>query len=340
MLNEYGASGSATYAVEMSGIDPMMAVLPDNNFNQITARNVRDIVYTLWENGGGGGGEFFYTQTAPLNEKSTSGVGGISSGRTFSQVPLQQLFDEMFFPPLANEYSISGGTDNLFGTPNVTANIVVSFKQKNDKSFSQPYVTVTSARGAAWSGHNIQLSPPPDVPPGKNTSGGRTYNNQAADANQVTTWTLNVKEGGVSLSPKTTQVTWYLNRYYGVVNFAQFDSDFDLTSARAKTQIGYTTIAQLLPFVGFNRISLTGTKQKNPLSSVTFTNPNGYHVWMAWPSTDFGDGIPNKFIFNNNEVTVFTKLAVGDFVNEQNYSTSYTLWVSNKKQSSITISIE
>ena len=105
-MAEYGLSGSATYSVELSGLDSMMQVLPDNNYNQISARNLRDVVYTLWLNGGGGG-SFSYTQGPPVEDKSTIGVGGIPANRNFVDVPLQTFLDEMLFPPLDNEYSIS-----------------------------------------------------------------------------------------------------------------------------------------------------------------------------------------------------------------------------------------
>jgi hypothetical protein len=342
MLNEYGASGSATYAVMMNGIDPMMAVLPDNDYNQISARNLRDVVYTLWETGGGAG-EFFYTQTAPLDEKSTIGVGGISANRTFEQVPLQQLFDEMFFPPLDNSYSISGGGSYLFGEPNVTITVTVTFDQKNVKNFSDASVTLTSTRNVApYNGTNIGAS---NVPTGKGTSAVTNYPNQLADSNQTTTWTLNAKENGVQLTAKTTQVTWFLNRYYGVVNLNSLDpagtSDFDLTSSYAKNTLTYENIANAyLPFTGPNRISISGTKLGSKLQTISFNNPNGYHLWMAWPSTDYGDGIPNRFVVLGLEANSFTKLKTGTFVNEKGYGTEYTLFVSNKKNSSITLTIE
>ena len=48
-MSTYGLSGSATYSQTLTGLDEMMSVIPDNLSNQITARNVRDIVLTLYE---------------------------------------------------------------------------------------------------------------------------------------------------------------------------------------------------------------------------------------------------------------------------------------------------
>ena len=114
-MSEYGLSGSATYAVTYDTFDKLMDVLPDNDVQQITAQTMRNVVYTLWENGGGGGaGSFSYTQTAPLTQVSTSTVGGIGPGRTFSNVPLQTLFDQMFFPAVGTVYSISTSPPSCF----------------------------------------------------------------------------------------------------------------------------------------------------------------------------------------------------------------------------------
>ena len=214
-MAEYGLSGSATYSVELSGLDSMMQVLPDNNYNQISARNLRDVVYTLWLNGGGGG-SFSYTQGPPVEDKSTIGVGGIPANRNFFDVPLQTLFDEMFFPPLDNEYSITANASFEFGDPNPTMNISVTLNQKNDTNFTLASVTPTSTR-SAWVYNNVALSPP-TLPTGKNDSKTTPYGAQPVDQNYVTTYTLSVRQGTLPLQTAFVKATWFLYRYYGVIN--------------------------------------------------------------------------------------------------------------------------
>ena len=100
-------------------------------------------------------------------------------------------------------------------------------------------------------------------------------------------------------------------------------------------------VSKWSPFVNFEVVDLSvnQSKQPNELSSVTFTNPGAYHIFMAWPATDYTAGVPSKFIFNNNEVNIFTLLKTQNLANQNGYSTSYKFFISNKKQSSITLSI-
>jgi hypothetical protein len=330
-MNEYGLSGSATYSVELSGLDEMMKILPNNDYNQISARNLRDVVYTLWLNGGGGGGSFSYTQGPPLTDKSTIGVGGIPANRNFVDVPLQTLFDEMFFPPLDNEYSITANASFEYGAPNPTMNISVTLNQKNDTNFTLASVTPTSTR-SAWAYNNVALSPP-TLPTGKNDSKTTPYGAQPVDQNYETTYSLVVKQGTVTFPARAVKATWFLYRYYGVINLTSaYGDEFDVSKA-SNSQL--TDIRNAL---------VTGTvinqsKQANQLSSVTYTNPGAYHIFMAWPATDYTAGVPSKFIFNNNEVNIFTLLKTENLANQNGYSSSYKFFISNKKQSSITLSI-
>lgn len=332
-MAEYGLSGSATYSVELSGLDSMMQVLPDNNYNQISARNLRDVVYTLWLNGGGGGGSFSYTQGPPVEDKSTIGVGGIPANRNFIDVALQTLFDEMFFPPLDNEYSITANASFEYGTSNPTMNISVTLNQKNDTNFTLASVTPTSTRGNVWTPNGQALSPSPTLPTGKNDSKTTPYGAQPVDQNYVTTYTLSVRQGTLPLQTAFVKATWFLYRYYGVINLtSRYGDEFDISKASPQqlddirdALVGGTVINQ--------------SKQSNELSSVTFDNPGAFHIFMAWPATDYTAGVPSKFIFNNNEVNIFTLLKTQNLANQNGYSTSYKFFISNKKQSSITLSI-
>jgi hypothetical protein len=45
----FGSTGSATYLQTLGGLGDMMNVLPDNTGNQITPRNVRDVVLMLYD---------------------------------------------------------------------------------------------------------------------------------------------------------------------------------------------------------------------------------------------------------------------------------------------------
>ena len=45
----YGIPGTGTYSQTLSGLDELMATLPNNTINQITARNMRDVNFTMYE---------------------------------------------------------------------------------------------------------------------------------------------------------------------------------------------------------------------------------------------------------------------------------------------------
>lgn len=48
VTSSYGVPGSATYSQDLGDLDHMMSALPDNTINQITAKNVRDSSFTMY----------------------------------------------------------------------------------------------------------------------------------------------------------------------------------------------------------------------------------------------------------------------------------------------------
>jgi hypothetical protein len=110
MSYTYSIPGSATFSktfpfdgdiFSQSGLDQMMGSLPDNDSNLISARDVRDSVFTLWKRGDELKEEiiatisnFKYTNPEPLS----STLGGWEIGDTFNETPLQELFDTLFYP--------------------------------------------------------------------------------------------------------------------------------------------------------------------------------------------------------------------------------------------------
>jgi hypothetical protein len=96
----YGVSGSATYSETLTGIEQMLEVLPDNLGNQITARNVRDVVFTLYDDiqnvsssvGSGSASGVYYIN----NNITGEDFGGLPGGSTFpTPTDLQTLLDKL-----------------------------------------------------------------------------------------------------------------------------------------------------------------------------------------------------------------------------------------------------
>jgi hypothetical protein len=119
-VSSIGTPGSATYAQTLSGIEEMLTVLPDNLANEITAQNVRDVVYTLYEDlQGMSASQFVYTDSP-----ATVNVGGITAGQVFASMSLQTLFNKLFhkdYPPsgtlTANPSQLDyGNTDTVLLT--------------------------------------------------------------------------------------------------------------------------------------------------------------------------------------------------------------------------------
>jgi len=89
----YGVPGDPTYSETLTGLDEIMATLPSQDTGSITARNLRDVSFTLWEEIYGiSTWSFSYTSLTP----STVELGGIPKGTTFSYVPLQELLDKYY----------------------------------------------------------------------------------------------------------------------------------------------------------------------------------------------------------------------------------------------------
>jgi len=343
---EYGLSGSATYSVELDGLDPMMQIIPDNDVNQISARNIRDIVYTLWLNGGGGS-DFFYTQGPPLTERSTAKVGGVLANRTFENVPLQSLFDTMFFEAVPNEYSLSGSGEFEFGAPGSggtpTINLRVVLNQKNNTLFTEARVTRTStATDPVWN-INPRLDPNPERPTGKGISKTTDYIGTPVHQNFDTTWTLTGLEGGTkALIPQSVTVRWYFRRFWGYIDLSDFGADFSTFDASPQD------LRDINEAINDNYIRANGQSQLRQLGTVNFNVPGLYHLWFAWPNTDYGGdgepdinvnvGNPTGFKDGNGAPINFFRLvkdinspstSTRFFTNQYGYRSEYNIYVSD-----------
>ena len=93
-MSSIGIIGSATYAVALSGIEEMMDVLPDNTANTISAEDVRNVVFTLYEEiQGVTPSTFYYTNLNP----STNAIGNFPLGSTFGALTLDQVLNGIFY---------------------------------------------------------------------------------------------------------------------------------------------------------------------------------------------------------------------------------------------------
>ena len=324
-MSEYGLSGSATYAVTFDTFDQLMDVLPDNDVQQITAQNMRNVVYTLWENGGGGGGSFSYTQTAPFSQGSVNTVGGIGSGTTFSNVSLQDLFDRMFFPAVGGAYTISTSPAAIeFNNPSNKTDVIVSITRKNP-SISQ--ITVSNGQGGF-------LSPPPAIPANFNDNTSKTYEDVTVIPNTKTTYTLTVVDSTGTKTPEAS-VTWFFPRWYGSIDLINPNLNAGNFGPSEKTEIINLLKGGDLDWAPvWNNSSRTSFKAASgQLSGVTVIpkNTNSCHIILIWPEGDYGDGDPSGYTFGVQAGRPFIDL--GEWPVENQYGNVQTcrIWIKDFK---------
>lgn len=338
----YGVSGSGTYAVSFDTLDDVLRVLPNNDVNQISARNMRDVIYTLWLNGGGAGGEYLYTQGWDFSRKSTE-VGGIKSGLNFKDVPLQQILDDLLFKQSGNQFEITGSGSFEYGFPNPTVNLSVKLTQNNDTlittarvertSLSDPFGTTTPS---------VDLSPP-DRPVAVGTYVVTPYNNTQVVQNAETKWTLYASEGaGPSIKRGDTSATWYYKRFWGTINlYNVYGADFDISQATLvqKTAILNSINGQymIIPPTAPNQGPLYPKSVNAKLGTMVWTSaqfagatqPAGFkHIWFAFPTIDYTGGNPALFKDSlGNSANTFTKIGSANFTNQYGFVTNYTFWM-------------
>ena len=327
-MSEYGLSGSATYAVTYDTFDKLMDVLPDNDVQQITAQNMRNVVYTLWENGGGGAGSFSYTHE-PVAEASTIAVGGIPVGSTFDNVPLQTLFDNMFYPAVGGEYSISTSPPALeLGNPNSRTTVTVTIKKKTP--------TINSINVSGGPGNTFV---PPTIPTTFNGTITKSYPNTNVVQDTLTTYTLTVVDSTETKSPQAS-VTWFYPRWYGSIDLNQLISSSLDTKTLTTSQ--KTTIIDTLKGpdndwkpVWFGSNLTFFTAESGQLSSATVTPKNtasGSHIVLIWLSSDYGgDGDPSGYTFGGFFGRPFIDLGTQSVENQYGTIKNCRIWIKDFK---------
>lgn len=308
-MSTLGTTGSATYSQSLSGIVEMMNVLPNNTANQINARNVRDVVLTLYDevvglsNSISSTSSVMYTNLNP----SSIAVGGVPLGSTFSKT-IQEIFDDLFYPYVAPTTSISvnpsvleygDSSTTLIASWSIQANkndIVSSVINKpvSSSSVSTP-VANTSASG------NVSSS----------ISGTSSYN--------VQTFTFSVNDGSTTVVG-TISSTWGLRRYWGTV-------------ASGHTLATTSTASVLYSDIS----SLSGDISSSYIQTRSITTDDDYVVFI-WPTQAVDlSTTPTKCAIDGLNNTDWTKTRSSiSLANQFGYTASYDVWRFNYIQSANT----
>lgn len=332
----YGTSSNATYSVTFSGLDPMLAALEDNFNNEITARNIRDTAFSLWNRmdvldttiAGVTSGVTFSASNITytnLNPSTAPAVGGIPTGTTFSNRTLQQMFDDIFYPYVPPTISVSIGSNisvpgasREFGA---TSSVILNWTVTPNGA----PVTLINSIPPIFGG---QVTIPYVGP---FTSPVVVTNNFFAVQNVSSLFTINAQDAvSISYSSSAT-VNWFNKRYWGKINLVSVGNpNLTLNPGSASIVGSIINSGTVLALTG------AGVGSGNELSSSlskTYTNINGASDYLifSWP-TSFGtpsfnvNGLPN---------TAFTKVKSGfTFSNFYGYNNNYDVWVSNTSQGS------
>jgi hypothetical protein len=296
-VSSIGTPGSATFAQTLSGIEEMLTVLPDNLANEITAQNVRDVVYTLYEDlQGMSASEFVYT-----DDPATVTVGGINSGQVFASMSLQTLFNKLFhkdYPPtgslVASPTTIDFGrstTVTLTWTATKNTYDLVPSSGLITRSPSSTFGIVVPAAGGSST-----VTDTPSI----NVTNSYTFTFQDTQGNPVSV---------------PASVGYSHRMYWGKVS-----SRSALTSPqiRALDGAGLSTTNGNFRSLVFN--NATGT------SKINFNNIDGAGQYLCWafPSSF---GTPT-FRTATGIVTMAEKVQSNfSYVNSYSYAVDYDVWI-------------
>jgi hypothetical protein len=261
-------------------------------------------------------------------------VGGIGSGTTFSNVPLQDLFDRMFFPAQGTGFSITANPSSLeFGYPNelnvnptTTLTVTITKKTPNINQIG----TFVSSPGLSFG--------PVKIPTTFGGSETTTYNGVLVTQNTTTTYTLNLNDG--TARTDVASVTWYFPGFFGSVNLSQ-NAIFGANGAYVfgpNSTVGQ--INELIDILNggiddwspvWNSSGVTKFTKKESASPTTTGSIGslGHKVLIIPTSWYGGDGQPNGFTDNGLPATPFYLLpTIYSVKNEYGYPQNCRIYVS------------
>jgi hypothetical protein len=343
MAEIYGVEGSATYAVAYENLDFLISKFQDNTTNDISALDTRSAFLTVWNNSGGGG-SFSYTQTAPLTVKSTQGVGGIGAGRTFSNVPLQEIFDAMFFPAVGTGFSIGASPAALELSGPATTTLTTRI---TSNTFPVLFTDISGGPG-----NQVKFSVKPKIPTGFGVSADSSYSGVNVEQNTSTQYTLFVNDGTQRSTSVT--VTWFFPRWVGTIDlntYPGFGSPNLDTSTLTQTQKNSIISTLRGPLQTWAPVwqgsAITSFKQydNQQVSEVLELKPkntvSGSHIVFIFQDGDYGgDGTPSAYKFGVNKTAAQAAFPEGLMVlldkkvivkNQYGAEVECTLWIKNYK---------
>jgi carbon monoxide dehydrogenase subunit G len=352
-------NGDQNVIADYAYISDLLANIPDNNTNQIDAKDVRDAVWTLWNRVESLSASFSDTSSIDMRydrtrASSAASVGGVGMGSTFSGT-LQDVFDRIFYPYTPPSCSLSGGGNRQFGANTaVTLNFTLN---KFEKPVSAVSITLLSGTTpltipSVLTQNNTTtatfVSGPSTTPASVVTYA--THSLVPTSTSLSNTYTLTIGDG-VGSAQSTTTVTWMNYLYNGTLNLSTLSGnanpDLTVRPDGSNSNAVAASIVQIAASIDSNTIKAsTGTYNRVLVSKVLATSrtlsltdyvAGNNYLFFAWP-TIFGTP---TFKINGLSNTAFTKVKSNYvFVNENGFSgVNYDVWISNTVYGTATINI-
>jgi len=334
MSATYGIPGQPTYSVSLDTIDLVLGGLPDNSNNLIQARNVRDAIFTLYNSilslsqsvatfvGSVSASNVVYNNpNAALFD-----VGGISAGKTFSNVSVQQMFDDMFFPYVRPTLSLTLNPSSLeYGN---TTSISVSFTYSQKKNVINSIKLEGGLDPTTLTPYSsTSTTSPQSITPILNTTTTFTFSVDDFNAGDSTGYQI----ANPSVTNDTSNLVFRNKRFWGTFSLTSIgDPDLTLNPGSASDVSAQITNSTLIGLSG-QELSTSYTQTRTSFGG------GGYHI-LAWP-TSFGS--TPSFTVNGLNSSAYTKVQNSwTFSNFFGYEVVYDVWVSNTKQNSPVASLQ
>ena len=320
-MGPYGIPSSPTFSLPIMNIGSMLASLPDNTGNEITARNVRDVVAGLWDTVEllslsfsviGSSASFNYTNLNP----TTVVVGGIGVQDSFNNESLSGILDRMLYPYTPPIIALTSNVSVLeFGNISATVNLIWSINSTKNSVVNGVIIRPAST-----------VNVNPGLAPFSSVSGTLTGNTVLP--NLPTTFTFSVNDTNVFVIPNTggvtttsVTITYNLRRFWGTL-----PTSSPLVSVSSAT-FGHSSLS------GLSSDLSSGYTQSRNITT------NGNYVVFIWPTNAVDlSAFPPVMEVNGLPNNDWTKTRSGViFTNQFGYTASYDVWRFNNVQPSYTI---
>jgi hypothetical protein len=329
IVSTYSVSTASniTLSTEYSTLDELLIQIPDNTSNSITAEDVRDSVYTLWQKvesvniiaASAASASAFFQNANP----TPLSVGGIPAGSTFpTPTDMQTMWNQLLYPyvPPTAALSLSLSPREYGASLGVTLDWSVT-----RNSPTNPIISIT-VDGA------------PQLPTGNSQTGTKaalgTFSWTGAGSSATNTFTMAASDDVPTIFGASTTLTWMNKRYWGRINLSSIGNP-NLTTNPGSASV----VASLCTDTLIKALNGAGVGSGNELSTSknkTYTgiNGNGWHLIFAWPSSVAGALTPT-FTVNGLPNTAFTRVRTASpFVGIGGFTTNFEVWVSNTLQNS------